>query len=136
MIYISHAALLKTASDHREGMDALSKIADICATSRYSKKENNNINQSIAHSFTSLLLIFISPLISVPFTPQTPSSKDAKMKNNHVHSGHQRGTSTPEMKKKANHKWSSKGRLGIWGYPHDSVMPGLLYAVENKGADG
>ena len=37
-----------------------------------------------------------------------------------------------EKKKRANRNWSSKGESG---YPHDSVMPGLLHAVENKGAD-
>ena len=99
-------------------MDALSKSQTYVPPVGIVKKENHNDNQSVAHSFTSLhLILYLSSHLSAIHRSRlkTPS-KDAKMKTNHVHSGHQHVTSTPEKrKKKANRNWSSKGELGIWG---------------------
>ena len=118
-------------------MDALSKL-QTCATSRYSKKRKPQ-QQPISISFihvTTPDLYLSSHLSAIHRSRLKTPSKDAKMKNKpcsfwsskcYFYSG--------KEKKKANRNWSSKGELGIWGYPHDSVMPGLLYAVENKGAD-
>ena len=80
-------------------MDALSNVQTYVPPVGIVRKKTTTTTN---HSFTSLLLIlYLSPLSAIHrFRLKTPS-RDAKiMKINHVHSGHQTVTSTPEIKNK------------------------------------